>query len=59
MNATLRQIEEAIETLSLPERHRLYQDMPQLIGRDAEDLNWQRAGHREFFPGRLGGRSGL
>lgn len=59
MNTTLRQIEEAIETLSLPERHRLYQDMPQLVGRNAKDLDWQRLGVENFFQGRLGGRSGL
>jgi hypothetical protein len=39
MNATLHQIEEAIETLSLP----------QLIGRNAEDLDWQRLGIENFF----------
>jgi len=32
---TLREIEQAIETLPLPERLRLYRDMPQLIGRNA------------------------
>lgn len=49
MNATLHQIEEAIETLSLPDRLRLYKDMPQLIGRNAEDLDWQRLGIENFF----------
>jgi len=46
---TLHEIEEAIETLSLPERLRLYKDMPQLIGRDAEDLDWQRLALENFF----------
>ena len=49
MRATLHEIEEAIETLSLPERLRLYKDMPQLIGRSAEDLDWQRLGIENFF----------
>ena len=43
------EIEEAIGTLPLAERLRLYQDMPQLIGRTAEDLDWQRLGLKNFF----------
>lgn len=46
---TLREIEEAIETLPLAERVRLYKDLPQLIGRDAEDLDWQRLALEHFF----------
>jgi hypothetical protein len=46
---TLAEIEKAIETLPLPERLRLYKDMPQLIGRDAEDLDWQRLAIEQFF----------
>ena len=46
---TLHEIEEAIETLPLPERLRLYKDMPQLIGRSAEALDWQRLGLENFF----------
>jgi hypothetical protein len=46
---TLHEIEEAIETLTLPERLRLYKDMPLLIGRNAEDLDWQRLGIENFF----------
>jgi hypothetical protein len=46
---TLREIEAAIETLPLPERLRLYQDMPQLIGRNVEDLDWQRLALQNFF----------
>ena len=46
---TLQEIEEAIETLPLPDRLRLYRDMPQLIGRDAEDLEWQRLALESFF----------
>lgn len=46
---TLREIEDAIGTLPLPERLQLYKDMPQLIGRDAEDLDWQRLALEKFF----------
>jgi hypothetical protein len=46
---TLSEIEKAIETLPLPERLRLYNDMPQLIGRDVEDLDWQRLAIEKFF----------
>lgn len=46
---TLAEIEKAIETLPLPERLRLYRDMPQLIGRDVEDLAWQRLAIEHFF----------
>jgi hypothetical protein len=49
MSKMLHEIEEAIETLPLPERLRLYKDMPQLIGRNAEDLDWQRLGIENFF----------
>jgi len=49
MRKTLHEIEEAIETLPLPERLQLYKDMPQLIGRSAEDLDWQRLGLEKFF----------
>jgi hypothetical protein len=47
--STVREIEAAIEKLPLPERLRLYKDMPQLIGRSAEDLDWQRLGLENFF----------
>jgi hypothetical protein len=46
---TLREIEKAIETLPLPDRLKLYKDMPQLIGRSAEDLDWQRLALENFF----------
>ncbi len=46
---TLHEIEEAIETLPLPDRLRLYRDMPQLIRRNAEDLDWQRLAIENFF----------
>jgi len=46
---TLQEIEAAIETLPLPELLRLYKHMPQLIGRDAEDLDWQRLALEKFF----------
>jgi hypothetical protein len=46
---TLSEIEKAIERLPLPERLRLFKDMPQLIGRDVEDLDWQRVAIEKFF----------
>ena len=46
---TLSEIEKAMETLPLPERLRLYKDMPQLIGRDVKDLDWQRLALERFF----------
>ena len=49
MSKTLHEIETAIGTLPLPERLQLYKDMPQLIGRTAEDLDWQRQGLENFF----------
>jgi hypothetical protein len=49
MSKTLHEIEKAIETLPLTERLQLYKDMPQLIGRNAEDLDWQRLGIEKFF----------
>lgn len=49
MSKTLHEIEAAIATLPLPERLRSYKDMPQLIGRTAEDLDWQRLGLDNFF----------
>ena len=49
MSKTLHEIEAAIETLPLPERLRLYKDMPQLIRRSVEDLDWQRLGLENIF----------
>ncbi len=46
--SSVKEIEDAIETLPLPERLQLYKDMPQLIGRNAEDLDWQRLGLENF-----------
>jgi hypothetical protein len=46
--SSVQEIEAAIETLPLPERLQLYKDMPQLIGRNAEDLDWQRLGLENF-----------
>jgi hypothetical protein len=46
---TLQDIEKAIESLPLQDRLRLYKDMPQLIGRDVEDLDWQRLALENFF----------
>ena len=49
MSKTLLEIEQAIGALPLPERLQLYKDMPQLIGRSSEDLDWQRLGLHNFF----------
>ncbi len=46
---TLQEIEDAIETLPLPDRFQLYNDLPQLIGRGVEDLDWQRLAIERFF----------
>jgi len=46
---TVQEIEKAIETLPLAERLQVYRDMPQLIGRDVEDLDWQRLALERFF----------
>ena len=46
---TLHEIEEAIEALSLSDRLRLYKDMPQLIGREPEEIDWQRLALENFF----------
>ncbi len=47
--STVQEIERAIEALPLTERLRLYKDMPHLIGRDREDLDWQRLALERFF----------
>ena len=47
--STVMEIERAIEALPLAERLRLYKDMPQLIGRGIEDLDWQRLALEKFF----------
>jgi len=47
--STVQEIAKAIEALPLAERLRLYKDMPQLIGRDVEDLDWQRLALERFF----------
>lgn len=46
---TLQEIEQAIETLPLSDQLRLYKDLPQLIGRDVENLDWQRLALDRFF----------
>ena len=45
----LQEIEKAIELLPLADQLRLYCDIPHLIGRDREDLEWQRLAIEEFF----------
>jgi hypothetical protein len=47
--STVQEIEKAIEALPLAERLQIYKDMPQLIGRDIEDLDWQRLALEQFF----------
>jgi hypothetical protein len=51
--SSVQEIEAAIETLPLPERLQLYKNMPQLIGRNAEDLDWQQLGLENFFQDRI------
>jgi hypothetical protein len=46
---TVQEIEKAIEALPLAERLQIYRDMPQLIGRNIEDLDWQRLALERFF----------
>ena len=47
--STVQEIEKAIEALLLADRLRIYRDLPQLIGRDMEDLDWQRLALERFF----------
>jgi hypothetical protein len=47
--STVQEIEKAIEALPLADRLRIYHDLPQLIGRDMEDLDWQRLALERFF----------
>ena len=47
--STVQEIEQAIEALSVADRLRLYKDLPQLIGREREDLDWQRLALEQFF----------
>jgi len=46
---TVQEIEKAIELLPLADQLRLYRDLPHLIGRDPEDLQWQRLSIEAFF----------
>lgn len=47
--STIQEIEKAIEQLPWPQRLKVYRDLPDLIGRTPEDLDWQRAGLEKFF----------
>ncbi len=47
--STVQEIEKAIEQLPWPQRLMVYRDLPGLIGRTPEDLDWQRAGIENFF----------
>jgi hypothetical protein len=46
---TIQEIEKAIEALPLADQVRLYRDLPHLMGRTAEDLDWQQAALKKFF----------
>ena len=46
---TVREIEKAIGNLPLAGRLEIYRDLPDLIGRTSEDLDWQRAALDVFF----------
>jgi hypothetical protein len=46
---TIHDIEKAIESLPLADQLRRYRDLPHLIGRGHEDLEWQRLAIEEFF----------
>ena len=47
--STVQEIEKAIESLPLAERLRVYRDMPQMIGRNVKELDWQRLALEKFF----------
>ncbi len=47
--STVQEIEKAIGTLPLAERLQLYKDMPQLMGWEREELDWQRLALEQFF----------
>jgi hypothetical protein len=46
---TVQEIEKEIITLPMADQLKLYNDMPRLIRRDVEDLDWQRLGLEHFF----------
>jgi len=46
---TVQEIEKAIEALPLADQLRLYRNLPHLIGRPPEELDWQRLAIEEFF----------
>ena len=46
---TVQEIEKAFDSLSLADQLRLYRDMPELIGRAPEDLEWKRLAIEDFF----------
>jgi len=46
---TLAEIKKAIKLLPFAEQLQLYRDIPQLIGRDPEDLDWQLLSLEAFF----------
>jgi len=46
---TVQEIEKAIVALPLADQLQLYRDLPHLIGRAPEELDWQRLAIEEFF----------
>ncbi len=47
--STVQEIEKAIQALPFAERLQVYRDMPRLIRRDAEEIDWQRLALERFF----------
>jgi hypothetical protein len=47
--SSVKEIEQAIKALPLADRLQVYHDLPQLIGRNLEDLDWQGLGLEKFF----------
>jgi len=41
--------EKAIESLPLADQLRLYRDLPHVMGRGTEELDWQRLAIEDFF----------
>ena len=47
--STVQEIEKQIQALPLADRLRVYMDIPQLIGREIEDVDWQWLALERFF----------
>ncbi len=46
---SVQEIENEIVILPIADRLQIYKDMPNLISRNVEDLDWQRLGLEHFF----------